>query len=108
MTKELFQAISEWQKLTFGQATAESKINHLREEINELQFDIHVKAPEQNIRMEFADCFFLLFGAAAAHGLTYEDICQAIADKFEINKKRIWGKPDKLGVVKHIDKPENF
>jgi hypothetical protein len=34
--------------------------------------------------------------------MTYEDICQAIQEKFEINKSRKWGKPDANRVVKHI------
>lgn len=61
-----------------------------------------VIANEVNKRLEFADCFFLLFGAAAADGMSYDDVCAAIQEKFEINLKRQWGKPDANGVVKHI------
>jgi hypothetical protein len=53
-------------------------------------------------RLEFADCFLLLFGCAAADGMTFADICQAIDDKMVINRKRNWGKPDENGVVNHI------
>jgi predicted HAD superfamily Cof-like phosphohydrolase len=54
-----------------------------------------------------ADCFFLLFGSAAADGMSYQDICNAIQEKFEINKRRRWGKPDENGIVKHIKDKED-
>lgn len=100
MTEEQFNEITAWQKETFGQATAFSKIEHLKEEIEELAIDIAIDGIDK--RLEFADCFFLLFGAAAADGMTYQDICQAIQEKFEINKARKWGKPDANGVIEHI------
>lgn len=100
MNKKQFKEIVKWQVQTFGHSTALSKIEHLKEEIEELIVDIAIKGLDK--RLEFADCFFLLFGAAAADGMTYEDICNAIQEKFEINKARKWGQPDKNGVVKHI------
>lgn len=100
MTKDQFEAISAWQKETFGQATAMSKLFHLKEEMEELAVSITIDAVDKHL--EFADCFFLLFGAAAADGMSYEDICKAIDEKFEINKARRWGKPDQNGVVNHI------
>lgn len=100
MTEQQFNEISAWQKQTFGQATPLSKIAHLAEELQELVSDLKSNNPER--RLEFADCFFLLFGSAAADGMTYQDICQAIQEKFEINKARKWGKPDENGVVKHV------
>lgn len=100
MTKEQFEQIAAWQKETFGQATAISKLKHLKYEVEELILDIAIESDQK--RLEFADCFFLLFGAAAADGMTYEDICHAIQEKFEINKTRKWGKPDDNGVVEHV------
>lgn len=100
MTKEQFEAITAWQKETFGQATALSKVAHLAEEILELVLDLQQRAPTR--RLEFADCFLLLFGAASADGMSYEDICNAIDEKMEINRARKWGKPDSNGVVNHI------
>lgn len=100
MNQNQFNEITKWQKETFGQATAQSKILHLKQEVNELLLDVIIKKSER--RLEFADCFFLLFGAAAADGMTYEDIEACIAEKFEINKARKWGKPDANGVVNHV------
>lgn len=54
-------------------------------------------------RLEFADCFIVLFGAVAADGMSYNDIWLAIHEKFEINKSRKWGNPDLNGVVKHVE-----
>lgn len=100
MKKDQFIAVTQWQNQTFGKATALSKIEHLKEEVQELSDDL--KTDNYLRRLEFADCFLLLFGAAASDGMTYEDICDCIDEKFNIVKKRKWGKPDENGVVKHI------
>lgn len=105
MTKEQFEVITEWQKQTFPNATPFSKIAHLEEEVSELYEAMHMHEPgesRQSIRHEFADCFFLLFGAAAAAGMSYEDCCIAIDEKFKINQARKWGKPAENGVVNHV------
>ena len=101
MNQELFDEITQWQKETFGvQFTPLSKIAHLAEEIQELVADLQENSPYT--RLEYADCFILLFGSAAANGMTYEDICNAINEKMIINKARKWGKPNEQGVVNHI------
>jgi len=45
-------------------------------------------------------------GAAKADGMSYEDICNAISEKLEINKKRVWGEPDSNGVINHVKEEE--
>lgn len=105
MTKEQFETITAWQKATFGQATPMSKIAHLAEELEELALGIQTGDPKRDL--EYADCLLLLFGAAASDGMSYELICDAIKRKMEINYKRKWGTPNKLGVVNHIkDDPD--
>ncbi len=100
MRKEQFLEIVDWQRETFPVATALSKIHHLDQEVQELRIDLINN--EKDRRLEFADCFLLLFGAASADGMTYEDIVSCIAEKFEICKQRKWGKPDENGIVNHI------
>jgi hypothetical protein len=100
MNRKQFNEITAWQKETFGQATPLSKLAHLEEEIIELRNDLLNDSGERI--KEFADCFILLFGAAAVDGMSYDDICRAIQEKFEINRSRKWGKPNKKGVVNHI------
>ncbi len=100
MEKKQFEEITEWQNKTFGKATPLSKIAHLAQELGELVDDL--KSNNPNRRLEFADCFLLLFGAAASDGMTYEDCISCISEKFEIVKKRKWGEPDENGVVNHI------
>lgn len=102
MNKRQFDIVTTWQKKTFGNATALSCLNHLEQEIEELHVDLIENAPEENIRMEFADCFILLYGAAARQGMSYEDISAAVWKKMGINFNRKWGKPDANGVVNHI------
>lgn len=99
MTQELFNSITRWQEETFPNSTALSKVHHLTEEIYELTNDIVLK--KETVRLEFADCFILLMGAANRVGLSYEDLVNAIQEKHEINLKRKWGNPDINGVVRH-------
>src|SRR5580692_1177232 len=98
MTQEQFLQITAWQKETFPNATAHSKVCHLEQEIEELKECLeNGDMPFPKTRLEFADCFLLLFGAAHSFRMSYDDICEAIYEKMEINKKRKWGKPDANG-----------
>lgn len=107
MREKQFEEITAWQRKTFPGGDTESKIAHLREEVEELSTAVHFGYGDVVVGEEFADCFLLLFGAASAYGFTYKQICDAIDRKMDINKKREWGKPDKNGVVKHIEKGGN-
>lgn len=100
MNKRQFEEITKWQNETFGQATALSKIAHLAEELQELVDDL--KSNSENRRLEFADCFILLFGAAASDGMSYDKILEAVEEKMFINYQRKWGKPNENGVVNHV------
>lgn len=100
MTEQQFCDITKWQGETFPGANPLSKLAHLSEEIVELYADIGSNNPD--VRLEFADCFLLLFGCAAVCGMSYDDIVKAIDEKMVINKARKWGEPDEHGVVKHL------
>jgi len=106
--KKLLKNIDKWQTKTFPDSTSLSKIKHLKLEILELENNLEktkanmTQKEVENILLEYADCFFLLFGSAFAYGLDFEDIKNIMKEKLEINKKRIWGKPDENGVVEHI------
>lgn len=104
MTEQLFDEVAQWQAETFTSANAFSKACHLKEEVEEL-----ISALENDRlhkRLEYADCFLLLYGSAKADGMTYQDICNAVKEKLEICKKRKWGEPDSNGVLKHIKDEE--
>jgi len=100
MLKSQFNAIVEWQEKTFPAATELSKLHHLQKEVYELSFAAMEKNPGK--AHEYADCIFLIYGAAAKSGMSYDDIVKAIEEKFLINQHRQWGKPDANGVVEHI------
>lgn len=104
MEKEQFESIYSWQLETFGYVPALPKIFHLEQEVIELQHDLATNA--EGKRLEFADCFILLFGAAAADGMSFEDISKAINEKMEINRKRKWKKADENGVTNHVEERE--
>lgn len=101
MREEQFKMVTEWQDATFPEQPTMAKINHLADELSELVDDINEN--RETKRLEFADCFILLFGAAKSEGFTYEDICNAIDEKHDINVSRFWGKADENGVIRHID-----
>lgn len=100
MTKDQFTQITDWQDKTFPNSTALSKIAHLKQEVQELESDI--RSDNKDRRLEYADCFILLFGAAKCDGMGYYDIIACINEKMAINAQRRWGSPDENGVVNHI------
>lgn len=80
-----------WGDETFPDGTPETIVNHLCREVLEL---VEKHEPE-----EAADCFLLLLHHAHRSGY---DLLEEAKKKFEINKTRKWGKPDKYGVIEHI------
>jgi NTP pyrophosphatase (non-canonical NTP hydrolase) len=100
MKKNQFTGVTQWQKQTFKDATTLSKLAHLAEEIIELVEALQEDTPQKY--EEFADCFILLYGAAASEGMSYEKILTVIHDKMELNYKRKWSTSDKRGVYKPI------
>jgi NTP pyrophosphatase (non-canonical NTP hydrolase) len=91
--EQLIRDIQEWQAATFPNATPHSVIAHLTKELLELAAD-----PLDG--EEMADVLHLLIGLAA---LAKVDLRAALAAKFEKNKRRKWGEPDKYGIVEHVD-----
>ena len=90
------KTIAEWSKETFKDSTILSNIEHLRDEIDEIE-----EFPE-NIE-EWADVIILYMNAAYLSGHSMDEILIAVHKKFEKNKNRSWGEPDERGVVKHIN-----
>jgi len=100
MNQDLFKEVTDWQEATFEVIETQGLLNHLGQEVKEAYYAVRYGHNEKHL--EFADCFILLMGAAKADGMSYEDICQAISEKLEINKKRVWGEPDSNGVINHV------
>lgn len=97
----LFKEIAEWRHKTFGfQKSIEPTIYHLQDEITEI-----LKDPKDIY--EYADAMMLLIDAAHISGYNYDELIQAVKEKFEICKKRKWGEPDENGVVHHIEEEIN-
>jgi predicted house-cleaning noncanonical NTP pyrophosphatase (MazG superfamily) len=94
--EDLMQRVCEWQAVTFTQSTCESKLHHMKEEIDEV-------IESQGDLLEWADLMILLMGAAAKAGFTMEEILVGVEAKLIINKRRKWGEPDSRGVVKHTE-----
>lgn len=90
--EELFKEIVEWAEATFPRSTPESIVNHLKEEILELE-------AKNNDPLEIADCVIMLFHLAHKHNI---DVYSACKTKFNINLQRKWNKPNELGFCTHI------
>lgn len=81
-----------WSLQTFPDATPQSALNHLKEEIKEIEQNI---ADGVNDATEYADAIMLLLDSAGRRGISVVDILYAFRQKHEINKTRRWEKnPD--------------
>ena len=104
--QQLINDILQFQIETFPTSNTISKLHHLSREVPELIEELEAfdkgGGSVQKVRMEYADCFLLLFGSAGIYGLNAEDIKRIVREKLEINRKRKWGKPDENGVINHI------
>lgn len=106
-----------WQRRNFAKATSRSTIMHLASELGEalcaseprglvevltkdavvkLQYGA-LKTPA-TLATEIADIFILLVQLADTSGI---DIAEVVDTKMKQNYKRVWNKPDSMGVVEH-------
>lgn len=95
--QQLQQMISEWADEVYPDRTVENALTKMM--LHEIPELLHGKAMDPT---EFADVAILLFDIAHLKGI---DIGKAIADKMEINKKRIWGVDPATGVMSHVKLP---
>lgn len=86
------EKVGEWAAITFPTSSDDSRIEHIRREIEELQ-------SKPSDPLEAADIFLLLLHHAHMNGY---DLMTAAKKKFEIIKKRKWHEPDEKGVMHHI------
>jgi hypothetical protein len=89
---QLEREIREWGAKTFPKATGHSRATHLLKEAGELK-----KEPDDP--KEQADIFHLLVQMPSEPG----QLAKNVRAKFEENKTRTWGEPDKDGVVQHTE-----
>lgn len=90
----LQKELGDWCDKTFPNSTPETIMRHLKKEVKELWESNAADRPH-----ETADCIMLLLHLAHKDKTSARD---RIRDKFEICKKRKWGKPDKHGVIQHV------
>jgi NTP pyrophosphatase (non-canonical NTP hydrolase) len=101
--------VGEWGNITFTEATTASMCAHLKREVIELDDAarrLRTFAPgydpvqrRKDLAEEAADCLMLLLHIAHRNSI---DLEEAARQKFEVNKRRQWGKPDADGVCEHI------
>lgn len=108
---ELQTEVGEWAGKTFTEATNKSIIEHLRREVMELDRaalylrSFNAPRPDADVLRrrvgeEAADCFLLLLHLSHRIGIDLEAVAR---QKHEINRCRVWSKPDAQGVCSHIE-----
>jgi hypothetical protein len=93
--RQLQLAQQKWAETIFAGQTVQSKIKHLRREVNEL-----LEKPGD--KSEMADCLLLLLDIARKSQVDGTMLFEAAVAKFRINQARTWGPPDADGVCEHI------
>lgn len=84
---QLFNDWINWSNKAFAEATPESSLIKLEEEIAEIRQDLS----ESKINAEeYADAIMCLLDSAGRLGISGDDIVSAFRLKFEINKRRTW------------------
>ena len=104
--EELFNEITDWQDKQFGQHNNPiPSYNHFIEEVQEIGDELNkanFRTPQ--LKTEIADGMMLLIGMykRAFPESTYKDMLIDLGVKLWRNKRRKWGKPNKLGIVKAV------
>ena len=107
MKKETFEVIKKWQNETFPDGNALAQAHHLKEEVEELIEAIESENIEHTFK-ELADCQILVAGISANLGLNHEAHDENVNQKMAINILRVWGKPDKNGVINHVKDADKY
>lgn len=85
----------EWSILNFKDATPESSLIKLKDEIDEVYIELVKKQDRDHLMEEYADCLMCLFDSAGRAGITVHDLTEAFEKKLIKNKSRRWLKnPD--------------
>lgn len=96
--RQLTQDIVQWADSVFPDRKPESALLKLFEETGELVRDPTAAG-------EYADICIMVFDLAHMHGI---DLAQAIREKIEVNKNRVWRKT-LTGTLQHDEKgPDSF
>jgi type II secretory pathway component PulM len=104
MTTDIIQLEAErweWSQRLFTDATAESGLLKMEEEVKEIREDLANGTPNPT---EYADAIMCLMDSAARAGLTATDVMKAYAEKVRVNiHEREWKKnPD--NTYSHVKK----
>lgn len=111
--QEFMNQTAKWSDQTFSEGkfirTRSIPImHHLKKEVDEAinALQKHYEHPSiesfEKAKYEIVDCFTLICDCATHFGCNADELLTACFNKLEINKNRVWGKPDENGVVEHI------
>lgn len=118
--QKLMSEITQWSDQTFdkGRFIRDRCLpiaKHLKKEVDELieALENYSRGTDRPFELffaagnEFADCLMLLLDSSNHFGYSADKLITACYNKLEVNKARVWGLPDKDGVVEHIREPED-
>jgi NTP pyrophosphatase (non-canonical NTP hydrolase) len=114
---EITEDLVAWQRKTFPSATNRSTLFHLASEIGEyvaateiadsrqavanevaIRVNHSAKKPSSDPAGEVADIYILVVQLADCLGIS---LVEAVQQKLEENKSRLWKAPDEQGVIEH-------
>lgn len=104
--QNLMDEVVEWADKTFPSVSVESCVAHLVRESKEARDAIYSRLDhpdDDHVKEEIADCFILIIQTAARFGMSFDNLMHVSRQKFEINKKRVWGDPDSEGIQSHLE-----
>lgn len=90
--------IKNWADAKIPDRTPHGQMKHLEKELNELKDEWEVQDLEK-AKVELADIIIVALNLAGQMGFDMET---EVLAKMEINKQRLWSKPDHQGVIHHI------
>jgi NTP pyrophosphatase (non-canonical NTP hydrolase) len=96
--KNIQDGIKTWADAKIPDRTPDGQMLHLEKELNELKVEWEVQDLDK-AKEELADIVIVALNLAGQMGFDME---YEVLRKMEINKKRMWSKPDSQGVIHHI------
>lgn len=97
ITDIMIDGALDWSIKTFGDENKDielRKLEHLKEEVNEIIYAITSGEPKEDLKIEYVDGLILLLTAARKSGFTLEDLKDGWEWKMQIKRKIKWGKPN--------------
>jgi len=94
--------VTAFQKKYFSKTTPVGILNHLRQELDEIEEAVAQGAPKEHLKEEVADVYFMANQLMHTLDIDFDELTEAITKKLDKNLARNWpDEPDENGVYNH-------